>query len=341
MVVLLILLTTSWGCKDSRNDYITDSITVVSYGGGAYQESHRIAFCQPFSDITGISVSSIVWNADYGKLKAMVESGRVPWDVVEVTAAQFLRGKRDSLFAQLTIKPNPSNFLPNSVGEYGIANVYWGTVLAYDATLFKTNPPEDWADFWDIEKFPGDRALYDDPRAMLEFALLADGISKDKLYPLDIDRAFNKLNEIRPYIRVFWTDGTQPLQLLLTNAVALSPAWNGRIYASNQAEGKVGYTWNGAALELDYWVVPNQCKNIEVASRFINYASSPYAMAQQAELVGYGPVNKAALNFVSEKNRSKLPTYLANWDNSFVVNAEWWSENEETVRSRWLAWKNK
>jgi putative spermidine/putrescine transport system substrate-binding protein len=214
-------------------------------------------------------------------------------------------------------------------------------VLAYRKDRFRDKQPKTWADFWDPEKFPGPRAVYDDPRGTLEFALIADGVSLDKLYPLDVERAFHKLDEIKPHVRVWWTDGSQPLQLLLTESVVMSSAWNGRLYGSEQAQATIGYTWEGAALELDYWVVPRGSSNRDTASRFILFASLPYTLAKQTTLVGYGPVNTTALEYVSEDVRLRLPTYPTNWDLSFVVDAVWWSANEEKIKTRWLAWKAK
>ena len=337
--IALLLSFLFGGCNRSSGPSQTTSLTVVSYGGGAYQESHKKFFCQPYSELTGIKVNSVVWSADYSKLKSMVDSGKVTWDVVEITAAQYSRGNADHLFEDLSVLPNDGLFLKGTVATNGVANVYWATVLAYKRTSYAYNPPKTCADFWDINKFPGPRALYDDPRGNLEFALIADGVPYDKLYPLDVERAFKKLDEIKPYVRVWWSDGSQPVQLLLNGTVALSTAWNGRIFASPQARDEIGYSWNGAALELDYWVIPRGSLNRDAASRFISYASSPYAMARQAEMIGYGPVNVTALDFVTPAVRANLPTFPANWETSFVVDAKWWAANEEAVKTRWLAWK--
>lgn len=316
-------------------------LTVVSYGGGSYQESHKKAFCEPFSQQIGYPVNSVVWNADYGKLKTMVESGNVPWDVVEVTAAQYARGHKENLYVPLSELPPDGEFIPQTVLPDAVGNVYWGTVLAFRRDKFTDKQPKTWTDFWNVRDFPGPRALYDDPRGTLEFALLADGVSKESLYPLDVDRAFKKLDEIKPQIRVWWSDGSQPVQLLLNGTVAMSAAWNGRIYASEQARSELGYSFNGAALELDYWVIPRGSRNQEAASKFIIFASRPDNLGHQTEMIGYGPVNRTALNHVSEKVRTQLPTYDENWKVSFVVDADWWSANEEKVKARWLTWKSK
>lgn len=341
VVASIIIVLLSSGCNQQGEGARQGSLTVVSYGGGEYQLSHKQAFCEPFSLYTGMPVQSVVWNAEFGKLKAMVESGRVTWDVVDVTAAQYARGVSEGLFEQLPVKPPAEDFLPNSVDEYGVASVYWGTVLAYRANAYPQSPPRTWKDFFDVENFPGSRAMYDDPRGNLEFALLADGVELDRLYPLDVNRAFNKLSEIKPLVRVWWKDGTQPVQLLLNGTVEISSVWNGRIFASEQARESLDYSWVGAALELDYWVIPFGSRHVEMASRFITYASSAYPLARQTQLVGYGPVNRASMAYIDESIQTELPTYPQNWESSFVVDAAWWAENELSVKTRWLAWKNK
>jgi len=329
----------SFGCK--RAEPTARSLTAVSYGGGAYQQSHKDAFFKPFEDFTGTHIEAVVWNAEYGKLKAMVDGQNVTWDVVEVTDAQFKRGKREGLFSKLTVKPSDGEFLPSTVDDYGVANVYWGTVLAYLPESFPKKQPRNWKDFWDVKGFPGPRALYDDPRGNLEFALLADGVPKDQLYPIDVVRAFRKLDEIKPHVRVFWTEGTQAVQLLQSKSVVLTPAWNGRIFALAREGTNIHYSWDGAALELDWWIVPKGSKSVDAASRFILFASLPERMAKQASQIGYGPVNKSSLECLPEVTRRQLPTFPENWERSFVVNSDWWAEHELEVTKRWLAWKSK
>jgi putative spermidine/putrescine transport system substrate-binding protein len=340
---LMLIISFFIGCKnDNKNEKSrTTDITVVSYGGGSYHQSHVDVFIEPYKKLTGIEVNPLVWNAEYGKLKAMVESGKVPWDVVEVTDAEFKRGQKENLYEKMSQRPDTANFLKGSISDFGVANVYWTTVLAFNKNSFPNKKPATWNDFWNIKEFPGKRALYDDPRGNLEFALIADGVSKDNLYPLDIERAFKKLDQIKPYVKVWWKDGTQPVQLLNDGSVDITSAWNGRIYSLGSANTKIQYSWEGAASELDWWVIPKGSKNVETASRFICFASEPDKMARQAEIIGYGPVNKKALRYIPDSIKIQLPTSEENWRISFVVNSQWWSENEANMMKRRLEWKSK
>jgi len=340
IILVALILVIGVGCPRQTQPMSTN-LTVVSYGGGAYQQSHIDAFLKPFGDITGIHMESVMWNVEYHKLKTMVESGNVVWDVVEVTDAAFKRGKRDSLYQPMTVVPTDGVFLPNTVEKYGVANVYWGTVIAFMPETFRAKKPETWKDFWDVNKFPGPRALYDNPRGNLEFALMADGVSKDSLYPLDVERAFKKLDQIKPHVRVWWNEGTEPVQLLQKKSVALSSAWNGRIFSLAQEGITISFSWSGAALELDWWVIPRGSKNSDAASRFIVFASLPERMARQAKLIGYGPVNTTSLEYLSEDTKRQLPTFGANWERSFVVNSDWWSQHEKEMIDRWASWKSR
>ena len=319
-------------------------LVVVSYGGGTYQQSHIEAFERPFSSAHHVDVESVVWGAESGKLEEMVKSGNVPWDVVEVTAAQFARG-RASLFQPLSREIPRGSFDPvdpsAAPDQFGVPNVYWSTVLAYKKSAFPEKPPNAWRDFWDVKTYPGPRALYDNPRATLEFALLASGVPASKLYPLDVDRAFAQLDKIRPYVRLWWTDSTQPVSAMLTGTIVMSPAWSGRLYASSQAQQEIGYSWNGAANELDYWIIPKGSKNTGLATDFIIFASEPEPMAKQAAMIAYGPDNKLAISLVPENIRPNLPTSPQNWAVSFVIDTDWWSKNEVAVSARWLEWKSK
>lgn len=340
-IILILGTALVLGCSCPENHSPNDiTISVVSYGGGSYQESHLSCFILPYERYTGFKMNSSAWNAEYGKLKTMVKSGDVIWDIVEVTDAQFKRGQSEGIYQELKQIPDTSGFISGTTSAFGIGNVYWGTVLAFNKNVYKENAPKNWRDFWNTSEFPGRRALYDNPRGNLEFALLADGVSIDSIYPIDIDRAFKKLNEIKPFIRVWWNDGTQPVQLILNKSVDITSAWNGRIFAIRAQESVIKYTWNQAALELDWWIIPKGSSNVDIASRFIDFASSPENMAKQAELIGYGPVNSNAFKYIDDSIKTKLPTYENNWEKSFVINSDWWSKNELLVMERWLRWKS-
>jgi putative spermidine/putrescine transport system substrate-binding protein len=117
---------------------------------------------------------------------------------------------------------------PNQIYLQGVGNVALATGLAYRKDKFPGGGPKSWADFWDVKRFPGNRSLYNRSFTAMSYALLADGVAPDKLYPMDMDRAFRKLGEIKPHIKVWWTQANQSQQLIRDGEVDMIAMWNAR-----------------------------------------------------------------------------------------------------------------
>ena len=196
---------------------------VVCSWGGAYQEAQRKTMFQPFEKETGIKIVEAS-PTDYGKLKAMVQSGNVEWDLVDVGDLNVIAGMKDNLLEPLDYQTiDTKGVFPQVVHKYGIGTIYYSTVLAYSTKKYaKGDHPKTWAQFWDAKAFPGPRTMRDNPADNLEFALLADDVPIDKIYPLDVERAFKSMDRIKKDVNVWWTTGAQPAQLLSDGEVELA-----------------------------------------------------------------------------------------------------------------------
>jgi putative spermidine/putrescine transport system substrate-binding protein len=196
---------------------------VFGQSGGASMEASQDIFWKPFTARTGIEIEPLV-PSSFGKLRAMVESGNVTaslWDLgstdVEQATALNLIEKID------WDKVNPGPMFPETKRDYAFGQTYFSTGMAWKKG---TTPLENWADFWNVDKFPGKRCLSDFATFTLPLAMLAAGVPKDKLYPLDLDLAFKMLDKIKPNVSVWWNTGSQPAQLLSEDTSALVPrAW--------------------------------------------------------------------------------------------------------------------
>jgi putative spermidine/putrescine transport system substrate-binding protein len=313
---------------------------VVSYGG-TYQDAQRKAYFEAFAKKYNVNVREETWGGDFGKLKAMVESGNVTWDVVDVEAYMVLRGAQQNLYEKIDYTKVPKDeLLPEAVNDYGVVAVFWSTVLGFNSQHFTGDKPHPvgWADFWNIQKFPEPRALRKDPVGNLEFALLADGVPKASLYPLDVDRAFASLDKIKSHVKVWWTAGEQPVQLLSTSEVLMSSGWNGRIY-SGAKEGKpIALDWDGGLVSSDWWVIPRGSKNKDVAQDFLAFASSAEAQSELPKYIAYGPPNKNAIARIPPDIVKDLPTAPQNLAKQVIINNEWWEKNQAAVLDRWNKW---
>ena len=232
-----------------------------------------------------------------------------------------------------------SELLPEAVHDYGVATAFWSTVLAYNTVRFSgESAPANWADLWDVQRFPGPRTLRRDPVANLEIALLAAGVPKDELYPLDVDLAFESLDRIKDHVTVWWEAGGQPAELLGSGDVVLGSAWNGRVHSEAQAGRPVAQTWEGGIVNSDWWVIPRGARNVDVAQDFLAFASSAGPQAELARNIPYGPVNTTATEMLSASVLSGLPTAPDNLSDQVMIGVRWWTENQEQVSDRWEAW---
>lgn len=149
---------------------------------------------------------------------------------------------------------DPSDFVQGAVSECGAGIFLWSTVLTYNAAKLP-QAPKSWADFWDVKTFLDKRALRKSATFTLEFALLADGVKREDLYkvlatPAGVDRAFKKLDQIKPNIQ-WWESGAQPLQWLVSGDVVMTSAYNGRVTAAQKEGHDFHIVWNDSIYDMD------------------------------------------------------------------------------------------
>jgi putative spermidine/putrescine transport system substrate-binding protein len=320
---------------------LAQQITVVNFGG-ANANAQKKAFYEPFEK-KGTKVVGVEYNGEQAKIKAMVETKNVTWDVIEVESPDVARGCDEGLFepmdwAKVGAK---ADFVPAAVTECGVGIFVWSTVMAYDSAKLKT-APKTWADFWDTKKFAGKRGLRKGARYNLEFALMADGVKPADVYKVlatkdGADRAFKKLTALKPSIQ-WWEAGAQPPQFLVAGDVVMSTAYNGRIDAANREGRKLAITWTGGIYDLDYWVIPKGTPNKAKALEFIAFASTPEAQAEYAKNIAYGPTNTKALAKLDAKVLADLPTAPANAKDALQFNIKFWADQGEQLEKRFAAW---
>jgi len=316
-------------------------ITVVNFGG-ANANAQKKGFYEPFEK-TGTKVVPVEYNGEQAKIKAMVETKKVTWDVVEVESPDVARGCDEGLFEKLDYSKigNKADFNPAAISDCGIGIFVWSTVMAYNGDKLKDGP-KTWADFWDTKKFPGKRGMRKGARYNLEFALMADGVKTADVYKTlatkeGAERAFKKLTELKSNIQ-WWEAGAQPPQFLVAGDVAMSTVYNGRIDAANREGKNLKITWIGGIYDLDYWVIPKGAPNKDASLKFIAFASSPDAQAEYAKNIAYGPTNNKALAKLDPKVLDNLPTSTANAKDALQFNLKFWADQGEELEKRFSAW---
>lgn len=316
-------------------------ITVVNFGGTQAQAQKK-AYYDPFEKATGIKVIPVEYNGEQAKVKAMVETKKVTWDVVEAESPDAQRGCDEGMFEKIDWSKLPkADMVPAAVTDCGVGIFVWSTVLAYNGDKLKDGP-KTWADFWDVKKFPGKRAMRKGARYNLEFALMADGVKPADVYKVlatkeGAERGFKKLTELKPSIQ-WWEAGAQPPQFLVAGDVVMTTAYNGRIDVANREGKNLKMSFAGSIYDLDYWVVPKGSPNRDAAMKFIAFTTQASQQTVYAQSIGYGPTNSKALENLDAKVMATLPTAPANTKDALKFNIQFWTDQGEALEKRFASW---
>jgi len=321
-------------------------LTVVSWGG-AYQEAQKQLYFAPFKAATGINVLDESWDGGIGVLRAKVEGGNVPWDVVQVESEELALGCDEGLFVKLDWAKlgGQDQYLKEATNACGVGAIVYNFVLGYDRDKVKT-APTGWGDFFDLAKIPGKRGLRQGPKTSLEIALMGDGVAPADVYKVlateaGVERAFKKLDTIRDNI-VWWKAGAQPPQLLASGEVALTSVYNGRIDAANKADKRnFGIVWTGSLYTIDSWVILKGSPNVDQAYKFLDYVGKPEVQAKLPISIAYGVTAKAASAQIPADRLKDLPTAPENLKDAIQISDAFWLENIDRLTERFNKWAAK
>ena len=310
---------------------------VFTSWGGTTQDAQAAHWAAPFTEKGGPAVVQD-GPTDYGKIKAMVEAGAVTWDVVDVEYDWALQAGKAGLLEPLDFAVIDKTKLdPRFVSDFAVGSFYYSFVLGWNPANFADAQPSTLADLFDTAKFPGKRTFYKwSAPGVIEAALLADGVAPDALYPLDLDRAFKKLDTIKADI-IWWEGGAQSQQLLASGEAPIGFFWNGRISALQSDGMEVGVSWDQNITAADALVVPKGAKNKDAAMKFIAEATSAEGQAAFAAVTGYAPINLGSADLMDPAVRATLPDAQT----AVQVNADmaYWAEHRDEIGNRWYAWQ--
>lgn len=312
------------------------SIVVATAGVGDYVDALDAAFFGPFSETTGATVRHQTFGRDgITNLIDQVEDGEAIWDVVLIPASSVLPLAQEGYLEPIDYAVvDPESLYDEAAMQHGVGGMYYSTVMTSAAVI--DDAPGNWSDFWDLDLFGGTRALRRYPVGTLEFALLADGVSRDELYPIDVQRAFASLETLRD-ATMFYEDSKQPVELVRTLQVGLASAWNIRSVLPD-VTSLVDLHWQDGMISADSWVIPRLSENQDVAMSFINFATRAVPSANFSRYQPFGPANKDALELLRSDVVGILPTSPAHLKQQFFENWSYWVDNEDDLVARFEDW---
>lgn len=309
-------------------------VVLANFGGDAVKAMQE-AFVVPYEKKTGGKMTIDGSGPSNGKVKAMVQAGNVTWDVVDSGLAGTGELGPSGLLEEIDYTiVDKSKVDPDFAYRFGVVNYMFSTVMAWDTARVKEKPTL--ADFFDLKKYPGKRMLRKNAQAMVEMALMADGVPKDKLYPLDVGRAFKKIATVKNDI-LYWSSGAESQSLLRDGEVAMGWLWNTRANVlKRDTKGRIDWTFEGGLLQPGLWVVPKGNPAGKQAMVAIASMQAPEGQITLLQALGNGPANPHADPLVPADLKAVDPGSPANAAKQAKINAEWYEKNGAKVNADYL-----
>jgi len=327
-------------------DKVSGKLVLHDVSGGALSRARDETTNKDFTAETGVPVTQD-FNADMTKFFAAMDGGAdIPWSVIEFpTQGDFMRA-RDAGYLQ-KLDPaivDASKLEPGAYEDYGVHIMRYGIVLTYNTNMFPGDKaPTSLKDLYNLEKFPGKRCMFKYPQfsAVLESALLADGVERDKLYPLDLDRAFKKLDTIKSQI-TWWSNGDDAVRLVASGDCSMGISWSGRAYSFvKKDKAPIAIVWQDSLYAQSVYAVPKGAPNPVAGQAFIAHfiGDIPGQVKLVREITYTTPLAGVPLSAYGDD----MTPWIVAGDNAkkaILENADYYSThiNEDVDRfNRWLA----
>jgi putative spermidine/putrescine transport system substrate-binding protein len=332
-------------------------ILTVATWSGPYSRAQANGMFRTYGDARHYDVRIALYDGGLGELRRLVSTRHYDWDVMDFELPDAIAACRAGLLEPIDTASLPpgadgssaaADFVKSAIGPCWIGSVVYSQVIAYAPGRFAGDAPRTAADFFDLKRFPGPRALRHGAKYNLELALLADGMKPSDVYaalltPHGISRALAKLGTLKGAL-VWWDNSADALAMLADGRAAMATALNGDIYDAAQHHQVVNVIWDRQLYELDVFGVPRGDPRAETARDFVRFATGSQPLAKVASWVPYGPARHSALALVGRNPElgidmtPYLPTMPAHFSTAFAVDDDWWRRYGADVRPRWQAW---
>ena len=329
-------------------------LTVVSWGG-AYEAAQRRAIFAPFARATGIELRILRYDGGLDSLRR--RAGPEGWDIIDMLEPTAISACEAGLLAPLdatrvldaNARTLRGDFAQARLRRCAIPQNVFATVMAYDDRAFPGVKPTRIEDFFDVERFPGKRAIAKSPDGILEWALLAEGVPPEQVYDLlstarGLKLAFRRLERLRGHV-LWWQDAADPPRLLSSGQAVMASGYNGRFFTAARLQGApIDVIWDGRIIGHDVWAVVAGTDRPDAARRFLAYALHPDRMARLAERIPYGPARRSAMARIGLHPdtgipmRAHLPNAPQHGARRLVRDGDWYSHTRAIRQRRFEAW---
>jgi putative spermidine/putrescine transport system substrate-binding protein len=314
-------------------DITSEQVVVAGFGGLTYETRHRILF-DSFSEESGAKVVDAPW--DYGKFVAMLESPHPEWDMIDFDGFSMVGLlEAGSKLAKLEPWVRRCDLVDEAYRDYAAGSYAYSVVLGWSDEVGR---PNGWRDLFDTRRFAGKRAF---PKSIyagtLELALLADGVPRDEVQPVDFERAFRKLDTIKDDL-LFYDSYGQGQQFMIQNSASMIVTANSRTEQLKH-QGGFDYTFQDAILyPWGAFPMPAKLPHRDAANALIDWMSAPESQAAVASRLLLGPTVSAAFRSLSDGELAQTPNSPANRERSFTIDTTKAAEQDAEYAKRYSDW---
>jgi putative spermidine/putrescine transport system substrate-binding protein len=309
-------------------------VVLAGFGGETYQTRHDLVF-DPFTELSGATVVDAPW--DYGKFLNMVDAPSPEWDAIDFDGYSVVGlVQAGTPPAKLADWVRRCDLVDKKFQDYAAGSYAYSVVMGWSSSLDGT--PQTWVDFFDTKKFPGKRAF---PKSIyagtVELALMADGVAKDDLYPLDFDRGFAKLDELKKDL-VFYDSYAQGQQLMVQGSASMMATANSRMIQL-QEQGRGDFTYEQAVLyPWGAFPITQNAPHADAMNALIDTMSHPAVQAEIARTLYLGPIVSDAFDMLKKDELALQPNSEENRAKAAVLNTEVAAEQDAEYVKRFFAW---
>lgn len=317
--------------------YAEEKVLYVNTWGGGWEKAARKNLFDPFTAETGVEIRTVS-PVSFAKLAAQVRTGVYEFDVTTLGVADLGRANNAALIEKADGRVSASELFEGGLVANGIASHAFGNAIVYRKDVYPNGGPQNWSEFWDLQKFPGDRSLQRYAARALGIALMADGVAPKDLFPYDLDRAFKSLDKLKEHIAIWWTQGPQSTQIIRDGEVDAIGMWPDYARTAMDEGAPAEIVWNQALVDTAFWVVAKGTPRSQAGWDFVRFAVQPERVARFAIESGSGPVNPEAFKYLSDEEAAKAVTSPLYKDQVVFFDVEKISPQIDEIQRRFDEW---
>lgn len=342
MLIALAACTASNGESSTGDDSASDVVLTWQTTGGPATEKEKEAFQDPYTAESGVAFENVSSPTAVNQVTTMVETGNVIWDIVHIgsyVSEQYC----GELFEEIEYPEVDDELYPEgSVNACAKPISKFAYAFAYNASIYTDEVPTKIDDFFDVERFPGNRVVNgNNPRGLIEAALVADGVDPEELFPLDVERALAKLDTVKEHL-IFAPTLTALQQNIVDEQATMTITLTGRLGSIYDSGADLAPVWDFTTWDFDALLIPKGSPNVDAAREAILFAMQPEQSIRYAEVGGTTPVRSdidiTTIDY-SDTHRLFQPFLNADQGTLVLQNPQWWAENSATTNEAYVAWQ--